>query len=528
VRQFRKYGCLTAALLSGWISSTGSAFFLDGNGFYGARGELRTNPGASADRGTYRAIDQTFRLELEGRASEKSSFFSELRVFEDPRAAYMGDTAQPTSCRAGSDEKCKGANQDTSEPGYKKYTPQIAKLYAQHAFEYCLLDIGRRDRQWGMGLFLDAGRTPFDTSASTFDGVSCHVNMQKAQTLGFTVGFDQLSETGSSVVLPGSKDEVSQIQGPTSRGGVLNQLYFTIEYDDRQSQLTSSTFAKQVGVYVAKLGSANLDAGGTSTDLTFVDLYSGFYMGKFSLRSEVLFRLGKTGDPNVSRLGGALQDQNDVAVNNMQSIGGTATLDWVLFQSGQQIGPENYHQGDLVRHLLFTGITYAPGAAQGYYSGSDATVGDQQRTAATKAMSFNRNFHPALILFNGRRDIDDLTVDGVFDPTRVMNANVYTLGYRYENLQYGNFETRLVYAALNESMPEDVHTFYSNKTRKKVGYYGSALGYELDTKYSIRIDKGVDWGVSAGYLMAGDAWRIDEDHRPVGQTLLQTHIVLNF
>lgn len=524
----RKYGRLTTALLAGLLSSTGWAFFLDGKGFYGARGELRTNPGASSDRGTYRAIDQTFRLKLEGRASEKSSFFSELRVFEDPRAAYMGNTAQPTSCRAGSDEKCVGSNQDTSEPGYKKYTPQITKLYAQHAFEYCLLDIGRRDRQWGMGLFLDAGHTPFDTSASTFDGVSCHVNMQKAQNLGFTLGFDQLSETGSSVVLPGSKDEVSQVQGPNSRGGVLNQLYFTIELDDRASQLTTSAFSKQVGVYVAKLSSAAVDSGGTSTDLTFIDLYSGFYLGRFSLRSEVLLRLGKTGDPNVSRFGGAIQDQNDVAVNKMDSIGGTVGLDWVLSQSGRQIGPEPYRQGDLIRHVLFTGFTYAPGAAQGYYSGADATVGDQQRTAATKAMSFNRNFHPALILFNGRRDIDDLAVDGAFDPTRVMNASVYTLGYRYENMQYGNFETRLVYAALNEKMPHEVEAHYNNQSTKKVGYYGSALGYELDTKYWMRIDKGVDWGVSAGYLMAGDAWRIDDEHRQLGQTLLQTYLVLNF
>src|SRR3989338_3262532 len=123
----RLYRYAAASLLLSSFSGSAWAFFLDGNGFYGARGEIRTNPGASSDRGTYRAIDQTFRLEIEGRASEKSSFFSELRVFEDPRAAYLGDTAQPTSCRAGSDEKCKGANQDSAEPGYKKYTPQISK-----------------------------------------------------------------------------------------------------------------------------------------------------------------------------------------------------------------------------------------------------------------------------------------------------------------------------------------------------------------------------------------------------------------
>ena len=524
----RKYGYLAGALLSGWLTSPSFAFFLDGNGFYGVRPELRTNPGASSDRGTYRAIDQTFRLGIEGRASEKSSFFSELRVFSDPRAAYLGDSAQPTSCRAGSDEKCKGANQDTSEPGYRKYTPQISKLYAQHAFDYCLLDVGRRERQWGLGIFLDAGDQPFNTTTSVFDGFSCHVNVQKAQSLGFAVGFDKLSETAWSVVLPGSKDEVPQFKGPTSRGGSLNQLYFTLEYDDRQSQVTASSFAKQVGVYVAKLNSSSLDAGGTSTDMTFIDLYSGFYMGKFSLRSEILFRLGKTGDPNVSRLGGAIQDQNEVAVNSMQSIGGTAVLDWVLSQSGRQIGPESFHQGDLVRHVLFTGITYAPGASQGYYTGTDPKVGDAQRTSSTKAMSFNRNFQPALIMFNGRPGIDDLTVDGVFDPTRIMNASVYTLGYRYENLQYGNWESSLVYATLNEHMPTDVSTYYNTQTTKKVGYYGSSLGYELDTKYWIRLDKGVDWGVSAGYLFAGDAWRIDDDHKALGEALLQTYMVLNF
>ena len=55
------------------------------------------------------------------------------------------------------------------------------------------------------------------------------------------------------------------------------------------------------------------------------------------------------------------------------------------------------------------------------------------------------------LLFNPRDDLSNLNIDGVFNADRLMNAQVYSLAYKYEKLNFGEIETKLIYGFLNEN-----------------------------------------------------------------------------
>lgn len=527
-------GLMACLLFS--INTMAYSLSFDGQGHYSLRGETRTKPGMASDRGLHQAIDQSFRLLGEARLNDKSSFFMELRLFDQPREAYLGDKAQPQECSEGNGNKCEKAHQNVREPGYKPYTPHVTKAYARYAFDYCILEAGRRGRNWGLGMFLDEGNEPFATGSSVFDGISCDINIQKAQALGISVGFDKLAETGSPI---GDHDGLTF--GADNTHDDIQQFFLTIEYDDRKAN-AGSMFTKQIGIYAAKVASPATEKGGSNTDLTFVDLYTAFFYNVLSLKNEVLFTLGKTADPNMKSLGGAVTDtadDNGIATNNMGSIGFAGEFAWKLASSGSYIGPEEFRQGDASSHTVFMKYAYAPGDGEGYYSETGevtASTTDEKlkalntskRNKKASAVAFHRNFKPALIMFNGRARIDDMRVDGVFDPGRVMNAQVYSLGYRYEDLSIGNFEVKGIYGFLNEGMPSDVEDYYKNQTKKPVGYYGTDLGMELDLAYWTHIGKDVDLGLAAGALIPGKAYRTSEEDKPQTNYLLQSYVSFNF
>ena len=206
--------------LSGMMSGARSGYsaaYLEANGHYSLSGETSTHPVFSKESGSFQAIKQNFGLNTEFRVSDKSSLWMQFKVFDDPREAYLGDKPQPSDCspkidpgtdpirpnlgvkNTGSDSNCSGRYQNTTEPGYAAYTPKVTELYVTHANDYCLIKAGRRPRHWGLGIFMNAGNGSFDTSQSVYDGVSCDVNIQKTQLLGFSFGYDKLSETGSPV-----------------------------------------------------------------------------------------------------------------------------------------------------------------------------------------------------------------------------------------------------------------------------------------------------------------------------------------
>ena len=539
--------CLRLCLISIFVlrATNGLAIFLDGEGHYGLRGETRTAPGASSNRGMHQAIDQSFRLQGEARLNEKSSTFLEFRLFEDERSAFLGDDAEAEVCEG---DDCSQKPQNVTHPGYKPYVPRVHRAYVRYASDYCLIEAGRRPRSWGMGMFLDAGNTPFSTSHSIFDGISCDINMQKSQTLGISFGYDKLAERGRKV---DTKSEEVINFGPSSKNDDVNQYYLAIELDDRRSN-AGAAVTKHVGIYAAKVNSGSVSKGGLETDMTLVDLYTGFYIGNISLKSEVLFRLGKSADPNATRLGGARDSGNAPAVNKMQSIGGGLEAEWTFAKSGSSIGPEEFGRGNATHHQVFAGYSYAPGDVNGYYSSTDEAAEEaihhKNRGTHAKAMAFHQNFSPTLILFNGRKEIDDLSEDGIFDPSRLMNAQLIHFGYRYKDLGFGQLEVQVATATLNEVAPADVTQFYpvrqasevnkasaadreyvlSRYQGRPIGFYGNDLGWELDLKYWRQFGKEMDVGVGVGYLIPGDAWKTSDGDKPKSNLLVQSYVAFNF
>src|SRR5690606_1386578 len=137
--------------------------------------------------------------------------------------------------------------------------------------------------------------------------------------------------------------------------------------------------------------------------------------------------------------------------NKLQAIGLAGAFEWTMSSSGATLGPAEYGRGDASRHLLRLEYAYAPGDKEGYFgpaedgvipvdadykvenpdSGSDEhplNVGKRNdaskgRNDKAEEMAFHRNFKPALIFFNARPEQDDMRRDGVFNPSRVMNAS---------------------------------------------------------------------------------------------------------
>ncbi len=529
----KRWKQVSLTFLMSALSNPLLGFFIDGSGHYGVRGFTIIEPASSPSRGQPQAIDQSFRLLGEVRTGDSASFFAEFKLFDDPQNAYLGNTAQPSSCNGGSDCKNKlgTTSQSVTEPGYKWLTPKITKFYMRYAFDFCVLEAGRRPRDWGMGIFLDSGERPFSLTSSTFDGISCSINLQKFQDLGFSFGYDKLAETG---VYVGNDTSAKVNPGPNSREDDIDQYFLTVEYDDRKTR-PNSFFNKQIGIYAANIKSGDISGGGLNTDLSIADLFLGFYFPRVSFRNEFLFRIGNSADPNAYTLGGALYDSSgNTATNKLNAIGAAGSLEWLM--SGSPLSAQPYLGIAGNRHTMFFEYAVAPGSKQGYYSDntkdSTSAAAVSKRDTNAGAVAFNKNYSPGLILFNGRRELSDkevdLRVDGIFDPHSVMNAQVYSLGYRLENRDYGNFESKVLTALLIQTPPEDVLPYYKGLSTKPIGYYGESLGYELDLKYWHNFSSGIEAGIAGAVLLPGLAWQTQDDQKPVTSYLLQAELVYSF
>jgi hypothetical protein len=527
-----------ASLAGGLLSTQATAIFVDGNGHYSLKGRTLTSPGFNA--GNYQAIEQYFRLDTELRVNDKSSFFLEFRLFDDQRENFLGDEGQVVNCskdvtdpdtsnsNMGNGDNCSGTPNDILEPRYEPYVPRITKAYARYATNYCLLTVGRRDREWGLGLFLDAGRDPFDTDASVYDGFTCDVNLQKTQTLSFSLGYDKIAETGKSVFLQGGQEEF----GAANKSDDVDQLFFTIEYNDHKAN-AGKGFSQQIGIYFANIFSgSNMD-----TDIKLADLYLNFLIEDLVLQQEVLFRLGKSADPNLVRLGGVRSatstdpgDDEGQIKNDVQSIAAAGNLEYFLSRSGTLVGPARYQQGTAKSHSLFFSYAYAPGDADGYYPvyPNNDLAAESPRDTDTTAIALHRNFKPALILFNGRKQADRLRVDGVFDPYRLMNVTVFSLGYRYRSVANGDVEAKLVTASLNEGIPGEVKDQFANSELRPFGYEGQDIGWEFDLSYRNAISQGLELGAAAAVALPGEAWNVRQNEEAETNYLLEGHVTFKF
>lgn len=541
-----------------FLPFTAQAIFIDGEGHYALKPTTQTNPGFSKSRGLYQATLQSFGLLGDIKAGDKLNLKMMLRVFDNPETAYLGDTPRPSECSKleddpsdedeeeqrnqndnyGSSSNCDGRHQDTNEPGYKAYKPKFTEVYVEYGFDYCLLEIGRRSRDWGMGIFLDSGRKPFSRSSSIYDGISCKANPLGYETFGFTVGYDRLAETGAEIDVGLPRNDGPNF-GPTKTNDDLDQMFFSLELDDRKVAKTGA-FARHIGIYFANIfGGSRVgeEKKKVKSDVKYADLYTAFYVGGFSLRNELLFRLGKTTDPNWSRYGGISTDSTEDAVkNNVNSIGFAGELGYRFAEKGSYAGPQEYNQGNAAYYEIFSQYGYAPGDRSGYL---EENVRRERRSKNVSAIAFNKNFKPAQILFAGNYETNDLRVDGAFDPGRVMNAYYGSLGLRYASLQLGTFEGKFVTGQMVVSMPQEVRDQVYKDEKDKlaaeeepqerpIGYSGTHLGYELDLSYSMAYGKNVNLGGAAAVAIPGPAWRTRHDESPEISYLLQGTVGFKF
>ncbi|MCX6125781.1 MAG: hypothetical protein NTV34_13695 [Proteobacteria bacterium] len=576
------HSILTTFAVATATSSHG--FFLDGAGYFGTRGETRVYPEFQKDRGLYQATELSFDLNGEIRANDRASFHLRLGIFDDPSAGYLGDTSEPGTCQprrsstGGETDSttCKGRQQSTTNSGYSSYKPVIREAYAKYAFNYCLLSAGRRSRDVGMGLLHSSAKRPFETDPSTFDGFTCDVNIQKQQDLGFYFGFDKLQETGGYIDNPYDRptSEASRENeyrtrptrgfGANSAGDDLDQVFFGLTLDDLKSKGQSSSFSKQVGIYFSNILGAD-----SKTDVKYLDLYTGVYAGKLAFRNELIFRMGKTADPNIVAIGGLRDDPDGgTATNNVSSIGLAGEFEYTWAKSGASLGPSEFNEGNATRHLSFFTYAYAPGDPDGYYGGvnsflrSDteptatknrAEISETKRDKNAKAMAFHKNYKPALLFFNGKGTSRYLSRGGVYDPQRVMNASLFTLGYRYESQEAGIFDVKLITGRLIAGIPGEVKDYYaaregrvaatnraitasgdtSDKYRESnidrpMGYSGQDLGYELDLIYHWQYRREVELGAGLAGALPGKAWDISADSSPTTQLGLFGSFALKF
>ena len=551
MKHLKTFAALVAssAMAAILFSNSSYAFFLDGSGHVGLLGETRVSPDFQPDNGMYQATRLSFDLLGEVRANDRASFNLRLGLTDNPSGFYLGDTARPKTCEPRrsstpgepADTSCDDRSQSVVDSGYRSYSPVIREAYGKYAFNYCILTAGRRSRDVGLGAFLDSGDKPFDNDASIFDGVTCDVNMQKQQDLGFSFGIDKLQETGtwinnpydSPVSSPSAEADYnarSRAFGPNDNSDDMDQLFIGINYDDLKTK-TPGSFSKQVSIYFANILSQD-----AKTDVKFFDLYTGFYFGKFALRNELLFRLGKSADPALVAMGGQRTSDGSPAVNNLNAMALAGSLEYTFMKSGAALGPEEFNEGSLRRHIVFSDYAYAPGDVDGYYTDSGKktneleTYGESRRDKRARALALHRNYHPAMLFFNSRGNSSKYYTGGVFDPTRVMNAAIYSLGYRYENMESGNFEVKAISGRLIDVAPSDIVTYYNSSTldERPMGFYGADLGYELDLTYSYHYQKEVDLGLGAAAAMPGKAWQASKTNTPRTGFGLQGSFAIKF
>ena len=284
-------------------------------------------------------------------------------------------------------------------------------------------------------------------------------------------------------------------------------------------------FSQQIGIYFANVFGGK----STGTDIKIADLYLNFIISDLVIQNEVLFRLGDSADPNLALLGGVRSRDLETEIkNNVQSIAAAGSIEYYLSRSGTVVGPAKYKQGNAVSHSLFFDYAYAPGDEHGYYPEYSDNFSISPRDTSVKAVAFHRNFKPAMLLFNGKSSSDSLRIDGIFDPYRVMNASVLSLGYRYKSLSNGNFEIRAVTANLMEGISDEAKALYTDANDRPVGYHGTDLGAEIDIIYTKSLGQGLEIGVAGAVSKAGNAWKIKDSESPADNLLLQSHVSFSF
>ncbi|MDD9950914.1 MAG: hypothetical protein OXT67_05040 [Zetaproteobacteria bacterium] len=505
----------------------------DATGHYGLKAALQTKPAAAENRGMHRGVQADFGLLVEARSTDQLSFYLDLKIFEDPRSEYLGDFAKQKEPIATGVEDSKGDHQNSLEPRYRSYVPKFTQAFARYAMPYCILEAGRRARHWGLGLFMNSGAGHYDYDQSIYDGLSCNINIENNQTLGVTFGYDKITETGRDPLPIVNQGVDPSLPTPVGKYGVTNvgddvdQFFLALEYDDSHATIEGG-LSKQVAVYAAKIQSASVAEGGTATEMSVVDFYSSLSWHSIEWKSEVIAAFGKSADPSYTLLGGAFHDEDSFAGRNrVNTLALAMDFAWDFFSSGNYLGPHRFRLGDYTRHQLVGSFAYAPGDKDGYLDNTTdpaSALSIHNRSLKAEAFAFHENFKPALIMFNAGTYLDDLRVDGVFHPRRVMNATVIGGGYRYFSLINGEFSAKLLAANLNVPIPATIKSYYDQNPEmtRPMGTYGTDLGWELDLTYDYYFSPKMKISLAAAGHLPGVAWRTQEVVKPQANYLVQS------
>jgi hypothetical protein len=454
MKSLKKTVLLFLALFS---SQQGFSFFITGEGHYGIRPEFRTKPDLTAGA-SYFSVNQSLRLMAELRAHERTSFFAELRLFQTEREAKLGQHLD--------------GNSDIFSPVYQAISPRITKAFLRHTMDYAVIELGRRPRSWAQGLLYDAGEKPFATSASIFDGVTAYIEPSKSQSLSFMAGYDIL-HNGAPV----------EKQADTN---IFHQIFGGVSFDTEKLQGTGP-IASDTGLYLAHMFDSYRKPGDASTSASFFDAYFNFTFNPIHLKwkNELLGVWGAAGTDQAKKLGARSGRGESIELG---SFSVASHLEWTFFEKGSYLGPKDFNKGDYKRSLIYFDFVFLPGMAEG---------ADEPKLAKTNAFKAHENFKKTLILFNTKPSLDDAHVDGVFDPYRMMNTHLYSLGVRYEDLKIGNFEGKFTHARLSKT----------HEAAGKVGHKdnGASLGFEADISYSINFGKNITVGADLGMLVPGNA-----------------------
>ncbi|MCY4443397.1 MAG: hypothetical protein OXC44_01170 [Proteobacteria bacterium] len=636
---FKNYHTIIALLGVFYLSISSTpvhATFFDATGAAGIRSgrHFNTNAGLSSSTRDYQATEKHFHLNLEVKPGDLVSVYSDIRFWPTMKSVqYMGD--HYGSSRDYELDYEENLTSPAEQRWYKPLNPTVTQLYFEAATRYCLFSVGRRGRDLGLGIFLDSGQDPFDTTQNTFDGISCDVNTGSWRRLGVSLGADKLRE-GS----------------PLHKEDDAHQLYASISYDDRQIY-DGLPVRKQISLYFAYLDSVSPYSLGKVGDRYF-DIFTGLYWGYFSLEAEGLIRMGEASGKSWEKLGGrrnkvstlnslavhseltftyppiypfghrdatedAYLDNSEVleeslyvatsasspatllAQNTSADNASTDTTDdnnnnkknkeggdnevtddtneedsylepaeeMPSFSDENQLtkgdtettpSAEMSHEQDHINntpeerqeerqeeayenqastylsslpspsqgasssptltnhHRVTLGYTYSPGDSQGYFKGDDAELSQAKRSQKVTALPLNKNFKPALILFNMRNSIMD--IDGIYSGDQVVNAHVFSTGYSYFNGTYGNIHLKVIgamqdqgipaivksyfYYSKYDYLPEDYYAMPKNQAYP-VGYSGRYLGTEVNLSYDIALTDYLKWGLAGGILFVGNA-----------------------
>lgn len=469
-------------LLSFFSSAEGFSYFLTGSGHYGARPEFRTNPDMKPN-GNYFSLNQSFRLLGEFKANDRASFFAELRLFENPREAKLGDGM---------------SDSNVFYPAYKFFQPRISKLYMKYMTDYAVFEVGRRPRSWAQGLLYDAGDKPFSSRGSVFDGVTASLNPSMSQSLGFMAGYDLLQDS-------------TDTKKPTA---YFHQIFGAVYYDTIKLG-GSKPVATNTGLYFAHMFDSASEADRNvvfPSSLSFFDAYFNFDFRRINLewKNEILGVWGKADPSRLLKFGAKESGESE----NFGSLSFATYLGFTFGESGSYHGPRQFAKGDYKRSVVFFDFVFLPGSSEG------AKEPAKRDSGHVTAYNGNENFKKTLILFNAKPSLDSdssMKVDGIFDPYRMMNVHFYSLGYRYEDLNIGNFEFRLSHARFQKN--HDVADRVGNAKN------GKSLGIEGDLSYSISFGQDVTVGADLGLFIPGKGLTSDKEAANI--FLAQASVIFN-